>query len=316
MKGVSSLVVPRSILVDSPIPSLLTVGFLELLNIVTAFHTHAYASVISFDTSSFSAPNRTAAQLLKYRAQIALGQSRDVLAGLSSAKDASAQSIKALAQYQLGNPNGVQLASSLAESEGEDPVVQVCCGIVLAASGSIPEAIELLSKHQGNLEAVALLTQIHLSQNRIDHALKEVQTAKRWAQDSLLINLAEAWLGMRLGGEKYQSTFYVYEELASTPSTTSPTSLVGQAVAELHLGRLPEAEAALQQALQMENVDPQAIANSIVLGSVLGRRQEEMEDLVQQLRGVDPEHEFLEDLEDKSSSFDTAAAKYSARVAS
>lgn len=288
----------------------------ELLNITTAFYTHAYPSVLEFDISSLSPQNRSTAQQLKYRAQIALGQARDVLSTLSSAKDPASQSIKALAQHSIGNPAGAQLASSLAQSEGEDAVVQVCCGIVLAASGSKAEAIELLSKHQGNLEAVALLTQIHLSQNRTDLALKEVQAAKRWAQDSLLINLAEAWLGMRLGGEKYQSTFYVYEELASTHSATSPTSLVGQAVAELHLGRLPEAEAALQQALQAENVDPQAIANAIVLSSVMGKNASETEGLIEQLKGVEPEHLLLTDLEEKSKMFDIAAEKYSAKVAS
>jgi coatomer subunit epsilon len=121
---------------------------------------------------------------------------------------------------------------------------------------------------------------------------------------------------MRLGGEKYQSTFYVYEELASTHSTTSPTSLVGQAVAELHLGRLPEAEVALQQALQAENVDPQAIANAIVLSSVMGKNTSETEGLIEQLKGVEPEHLLLTDLEEKGKMFDIAAEKYSAKVAS
>ena len=295
---------------------MITCSFPELLNISTAFYTHAYPSVLEFDTSSLSPENRSTAQLLKYRAQIALGKARDVLSALSSANDPASQSIKALAQHNSGDPAGTQLASSLAESESEDAVVQICCGIVLAASGSTAEAIELLSKHQGNLEAVALLTQIHLSQNRTDLALKEVQAAKRWAQDSLLINLAEAWLGMRLGGEKYQSTFYVYEELASTHSATSPTSLVGQAVAELHLGRLVEAEAALQQALQAENVDPQAIANIIVLSSVMGKGASETEALIAQLKGVEPEHALLTDLEEKSKMFDNAAGKYTAKVAS
>lgn len=288
----------------------------ELLNITTAFYTHAYASVLEFDASSLSPQNRSTAQHLKYRAQIALGQARAVLSALSSAKDPASQAIKALAQHNSGNPAGTQLASSLAESEGEDAVVQVCCGIVLASSGSIAEAIELLSKHQGNLEAVALLTQIHLSQNRTDLALKEVQAAKRWAQDSLLINLAEAWLGMRLGGEKYQSTFYVYEELASTHSATSSTSLIGQALAELHLGRLPESEAALQHALQAENVDPQAIANMVVLSSINGKSASETEALIEQLKGAEPQHVLLVDIEEKSKLFDAAAGKYSAKVAS
>ena len=48
------------------------------------------------------------------------------------------------------------------------------------------------------MDAVALIVQIHLQQNRSDLAEKEVKAARRWAQDSLLVNLAEAWVGMRL----------------------------------------------------------------------------------------------------------------------
>ena len=48
------------------------------------------------------------------------------------------------------------------------------------------------------MDAVALITQIHLQQNRTDLAVKEVAAARRWAQDSLLVNLAESWVGLRL----------------------------------------------------------------------------------------------------------------------
>lgn len=118
---------------------------------------------------------------------------------------------------------------------------------------------------------MALIVQIHLQQNRTDLALKEVQAARRWAQDSLLVNIAESWVGMRVGGEKYQQAFYVFEEMAQAPGTSATKSLVGQAVAELHLGRLPEAEAALQQAVQRDTNDPEAIANSIVLNVLSGK---------------------------------------------
>lgn len=47
------------------------------------------------------------------------------------------------------------------------------------------------------VDAVALIVQIHLQQNRNDLALKEVTAARRWAQDSLLVNLAESWVGLR-----------------------------------------------------------------------------------------------------------------------
>lgn len=48
------------------------------------------------------------------------------------------------------------------------------------------------------MDAVALIVQIHLQQNRNDLAVKEVTAARRWAQDSILVNLAESWVGLRL----------------------------------------------------------------------------------------------------------------------
>ena len=59
--------------------------------------------------------------------------------------------------------------------------------------------------------------------------------------------------------------------MAQAPSTSATRSLVGQAVAELHLGRLLEAEAALQQAMQKDTDNAEAIANSIVLSVLSGK---------------------------------------------
>jgi len=141
--------------------------------------------------------------------------------------------------------------------------------------------------------------------------LKEVQGARRWAQDSLLANLSESWVGLRVGGEKYQSAFYVYEELASAPATSSPISIVGQAIAEMHLGRLPEAEVALQAALQKYPNDIQLLANAIVLNVLSGKDATE---LTSTLKKTQPNHPLLTDLAEKSALFDSAAAKYAAKV--
>lgn len=53
------------------------------------------------------------------------------------------------------------------------------------------------SRAPADPNSVALIIQIHLRQNRTDLAAKEAQRARKWAQDSLLVNLAESWVGMR-----------------------------------------------------------------------------------------------------------------------
>ncbi|KAH0599865.1 hypothetical protein MHUMG1_02655 [Metarhizium humberi] len=286
----------------------------ELINIHNHFHQGQYQEVVDFDTSSFSADNALPARVLVLRARIALGQAKDVVAEVKGAEEPDLEVLGAYAEYSLGKTDAaLKTVEKLASSAADNVTVQVVGGTVLQAAGKSEEAIALLSQHQGSLEAVALIIQIHLQQNRTDLAVKEVSAARRWAQDSLLVNLAESWVGLRVGGEKYQQAFYVYEELAQAPSTASIRSLVSQAVCELHLGRLEEAQTALEQALSKDPEYIEAIANMLVLTVISGG---DASDYAASLKTVDPNHALLVDLEAKSDLFDQAATKYRAKVSS
>ncbi|KAF5246128.1 hypothetical protein FANTH_7035 [Fusarium anthophilum] len=284
----------------------------ELINIHNYFHQGQYQEVIDFDTSSFSPDNALPARILVLRARLALGQAEDVLDDVKGDSQPELQALGALAQFNLGKADSaVETIEKLASSAADNTTVQVIGGTVLQAAGRSEEALALLTQHQGSLDAVSLIVQIHLQQNRTDLALKEVSAARRWAQDSLLVNLAESWVGLRVGGEKYQQAFYVFEELAQAPSTSSVRSLVSQAVCELHLGRTEEAQAALEQALEKDANNADAIANLLVLNVISGNQSDEF---AQKLKSVKPNHQFLADLEEKSALFDKAATKYSPKV--
>ncbi|KAM0511480.1 hypothetical protein ACHAPE_009834 [Trichoderma viride] len=284
----------------------------ELINIHTHFYQSQYQEVIDFDTSSFSAENELPVRVLKLRARIALGQAEDVIADVAGEAVPDLEAVGALAEYSLGKTDSaLGTIEKLASSAADNVTVQVVGGTVLQAAGKSEEALALLSQHQGSLDAVALIVQIHLQQNRTDLALKEVTAARRWAQDSLLVNLAEAWVGVRVGGEKYQQAFYVYEELAQGSSTFSVPSLIAQSVCEIHLGRLEEAQSALQQAIEKDPKNAEGIANLLVLNSISGNNTDE---LFESLKQANPNHQLLLDLEEKSSLFDKAAAKYSAKA--
>ncbi|KAL6798868.1 coatomer epsilon subunit domain-containing protein [Trichoderma sp. SZMC 28013] len=284
----------------------------ELINIHTHFYQSQYQEVIDFDTSSFSPENALPARVLQLRARLALGQAEDVLADVQGEAVPDLEAVGALAEYNLGKTDSaLKTIEKLAASAADNVTVQIIGGTVLQAAGKSEEALALLSQHQGSLDAVALIVQIHLQQNRTDLALKEVTAARRWAQDSLLVNLAEAWVGARVGGEKYQQAFYVYEELAQGSSTFSVQSLIAQAVCEIHLGRLEEAQSALEQAIQKDPTNADGIANHLVLNSISGNSTEE---LLESLKKANPSHQLLLDLEEKSSLFDKAAEKYSAKA--
>ncbi|CAN9121184.1 coatomer subunit epsilon [Alternaria sp. MG1] len=281
----------------------------ELINIHSAFHAGAYQQVLDFDTSNFSSSNALPVRVLQLRSQIALGQAQAVSNELASEKTPDLIAVKLLADYEQSK-DVLSQAKKLAEQHGQDNLtVQLCVGMILERAGETEAALNVLSKHQGSLDAVALIVQIHLQQNRTDLAAKEAQRARKWAQDSLLVNIAESWVGMREGGEKYQSAFYVFEELATSSQSTSPHSLVAQAVSELHLGRLPEAEAALQQALSIDGTSADTLANLIVLNTLLGKK-EDAEQLKSQLQSSAPQHRAIADWASKKEEFAKAAAKY------
>lgn len=124
----------------------------------------------------------------------------------------------------------------------------------------------------------------------------------------------------------------MFEELAQAPATSSVRSLVAQAVAELHLGRTEEAQAALDQALKKEPNYAEAIANLLVLNVITGKNPEELRryasrrlypllantlsyNVPSSLEKADAQHPFLLDLAEKSELFDKAATKYKAKAA-
>lgn len=279
----------------------------ELVNIHTAFIQGQYTSVLSdFSPSDFSPSNTLPIQILQYRAQLALNQHAQVLKAISE-KDAKATPDLAAVRAVAGND--LSAAETLAEKHGDNLTVQLLCSTLLFKAGKIEEALSLLSKHQGSLDAVALIVQIHLSQNRLDLALKEAKSARSFAQDALLVNLCEAWIGMRQGGENYQKGFYVFEELAQGPSSRSERSLVQQGVSELLMGRVEEAEVALQEALKMEGQQGEAVANMAVLETIKGGDGKEW------IGKLGKEHEMVTDLEAKREAFQTAMGKYTPKFA-
>ena len=126
----------------------------ELLNIHSAFHQAQYQNVLDFDTTALSPENTSPARILKLRARIALGQTDDVLAEIKDEDEPDLAAVKALAQQTSGkDQEALKLAEDLAANYPENATVQVLVGTVLQAQGKSEEALSLLEKHQGNLDA-------------------------------------------------------------------------------------------------------------------------------------------------------------------
>jgi coatomer protein complex subunit epsilon len=123
------------------------------VNIHNAYHQGQYQQVLNFDTSSFNSDNALPAQLLQLRASIALGAYDDVLAEVKGKKVPDLAAAGLLAQYLKGDESAVEKAKVLAEKEGDALGVQLLAGTVLARAGLVEEALAVLAKHQGSLDA-------------------------------------------------------------------------------------------------------------------------------------------------------------------
>lgn len=123
----------------------------ELLNLHNHFHQGQWQEVIDFDTAGLSAENTLPARVMSLRAQIALGQSEDVIADVQGEKEPELQAVGALAQLASGNESeAVKIAEKLAKNSADNSTVQVLAGTVLQAAGNSEEALALLAQHQGN----------------------------------------------------------------------------------------------------------------------------------------------------------------------
>ena len=112
--------------------------------------------------------------------------------------------------------------------------------------------------------SVAVQIQLLLSIDRTDLAQAALDAAKRFADDSSIIQLAEAWVSLRTGGAAYQQAFYTLDELTSGQAPSSVV-LNGKAVAQAVQGNAPEAEAALTEASSVASADPITLANQSAL---------------------------------------------------
>ncbi|OBZ85154.1 Coatomer subunit epsilon [Choanephora cucurbitarum] len=289
-----------------------------LFGIRNLFSVGNYQTVINEVSSSrglFSTEAKLEAQTFLYRSYVAQGKYNLVINDIGSAEEAPLKAIKLLAEYLSSKGNAadyVTKANALLE-EGANrihPVVQVTIATLLVHAGHLEDALRTLHSRQKKLECSALAVQIYLLMDRLDLARNEVASVKTWAEDALLLQMMEAWVDLRVGGEKYQEAFYIYEEFGQSSTAQTVKVLNGQAAANLTLGRYPEAESLLLEAQNKDSNDPDTIINMIACAILTAKPQDVVNRYVSQLKEVAPEHPYIKDLDLKSSLFDRCASRY------
>ncbi|KAJ2398270.1 hypothetical protein GGI05_000190 [Coemansia sp. RSA 2603] len=241
-------------------------------------------------------------QSLKHRALLAQGQ-RTPLPMQPSA-------LQTLGE-QLGKPEAAQAVEPLLTKEHLASPVFAAVAAQALWNERPDEALRVLAMHPKSPECLALSVALLLKLNRADLALKSVNGARAWAEDAPLAQLAEAWTGLHVGGEKYTEALYIFEELAQAVAGETPLLMNARAVARMHLGQVEQAEELLLRALGQNAKHADTLANLVVCAGLAGRPAETRAQYLAQLRDAAPDHPFVQDLAAKEAEFDQLAASFS-----
>ncbi|KAF9161019.1 hypothetical protein DFQ26_004938 [Actinomortierella ambigua] len=232
-------------------------------------------------------------------------------------RDAALSHLREMVQVARGAAMQQVVAAHVPADQQEKEVVttesevKVALGQALANEGLVEEALAVMLPHGNHLESAAVVIQIYLQMNRLDLAKKELESVKAWAEDAMLAQQMEAWVGLRTGGgERYQNAYYIFEEIATSSTQPTVKSLIGEAVCNIQMGELALADNLLQEASAKEPHNTDVLVNQIVLATLMSKPAEQITAFVQQLQAVAPNHIYLQELDLKSSLFDRAAQRF------
>ncbi|KAJ9477359.1 Coatomer subunit epsilon [Pseudozyma hubeiensis] len=308
-----------------------------LYQVQSLFYQGAYQGCIDLALSSTSnarSSDPASVSTLLYAARSHLARSpsdpSSALSLLSSlTPEPQIQAIQSLARFiQATSQNNTDVASreivNLTElldhavvGEDKGQTIRCAAATALFLDGDAEEALNTLgvsgSGGSKEIECVALGVHILLSIHRLDLAEKEYLAARTWADDSLLIQLIEAWIGLAKGGRSTQQAFYVYDELAQNPSAAGTINavpaLIGKATALAANGDWSGAKKQLEDAAKLDPDNAEVLANRAVVETHSGGTA--ADDYLQQLKRSNPTHPLVVEYEALQKSFDQHAQNFS-----
>jgi len=190
-----------------------------------------------------------------------------------------------------------------------DPTMQLVAGMIYFNESNFDEAMR--SIHQlASLEGRLLRIQILLKMNQLVLAQKELKVMQKQDEESLLTQLATAWINVSAGEEvKTQEAIDIFQELLDKYNSTLPL-LNGIAVCNMSLKKFPEAEKLLLEALEKSPKDPETMINLIVCFQHMKKPKEIISRYLAQLRAGSPFHPWVTKLKATEDMFDRCAGRF------
>jgi len=292
----------------------------ELFDLKTAFYLGNFNQAVN-EAQRFKSSDshlQTEKDVYMYRAYIAQKKYGVVLDDIKSSSSDELKFVRLYAEY-LNNDSKKDaiikdLDSKLGSLNVKNPLVMLIIANIYSSAENYETALKVLHNvgTTNSLECNALATQIYLKLDRLDLAKKEVKKMIEIDEDAIITQLAIAWVSMS-SGEKLQDAFFTYQEQADKNSTTS-ILLNSQALCQINQGKYEEALSLLQESLDKDSNNPDAMVNMIVLNQNLGKPVDMINRYISQLKDSHKNHPFVKDLMIKENEFTRISHNYQATI--
>lgn len=296
----------------------------ELFDVKLAFYIGAFQQCIkNCQTARLSDPALAVEKdAFMYRAYLAQRKFAVILDEIKPSAPKSLQHLRTLATY-LQAPaaaEGVREAAvkkiegelnSGDSSAGEDHLLYVVAATIFMHEKNYDAALRALNSaaaSNNNLEVLAMQIQAYLVLDRVDFAKKALKQMQDIDDDSVLTQLAQAWCNIAMGGEKSKDAYFAFQELADKSKST-PLLLNGQVCAFLAQGMLVEAEAALNEAMDIDANNYDTLVNQVVFNQLSGK---DATRLITQLKAEKEDSGFVAEYKQKEADFERLCQNYQA----
>lgn len=247
--------------------------------------------------------------LFMYRSYIAIKKYGVILNEVSDNRGRDFKSIRQLARYLSSDPRDrnsiVDEVEKIDDSRESNEYVHLIVAAQIAFLENRYEDCIRFLHGVDQLECSALTIQALLKLDRIDLARKELKKMQEKDEDATISQLANAWviLSHGTGVEKLEEAYYIFHDLATKYGTT-PLLLNGQAVSLIARGKYDEAEALLQEALEKDSNNAEALINLIALSHFTGKGPDVAARFLNQLKDGNHTHPFVSDFANKERELD------------
>jgi len=246
-----------------------------------------------------------------YRCYIEQGNYQIVLDEIKNTFPTDLKAIRLLALYNVEPEKAAQLLPQCLKEEAlaNNPTFQYVAALMHYSMGNFDQALRCIIP-LNSLDGTALLVQIYLSMQRMDLAEQELQNMQKISDDAIQTQLAQAWILVAQGGDKYQEAQYIYQELIDKYGQ-SISLLNGLAVCYMNMKKFPDAEKALLDALEKNPKSAETIINLIVCYQHMKKPPESLRRYLNMLRQVAPSHPWVGALGKVDQSFESNSVRFS-----